>query len=238
MVGCRKSSPRASSPASRTTTFPGPGLPTRPPPARPRIVRGKALIFWDPKDPGQEARRDRHRPDHARGRLRLGEPRDARRALEGRVLPPPDARLPAARPPRRDVSRRGRALRDRLLPRDEPGGPEGRRRGEGPRARRRLQPRHGRHLPPQRVQPRPPRRAVPRGGRRRAGRRRVRLRSGDAALDQRDAGQDLRARPAVSEGGGDPLERGHLRRGTPRVPRLGFAAARRSAGRSPTSRAG
>ena len=48
------------------------------------LIRGKALVFWDPKVPGQETRRDRHRPDHSRRGLRLGEPRDSRRTLEGR----------------------------------------------------------------------------------------------------------------------------------------------------------
>ena len=46
---------------------------------------------------------------------------------------------------------------------------------------------HGRHLPPQRLQPRPARRAEPGGGRRRAGRRRVHVRSADARAAQRDA---------------------------------------------------
>ena len=50
----------------------------------------------------------------------------------------------------------------------------------GLRAGRRLRREHGRHLPPQQLQPRAARRAEPRGGRRRARRRRVQLRSGDA----------------------------------------------------------
>jgi hypothetical protein len=82
------------------------------------VVRGKALIFWDPKRPGQKLDADRHRPDHARGGLRLREPRDARRALEGGLVPPPDAGLPRACPCRRDVRHRGAALRHRQLARD------------------------------------------------------------------------------------------------------------------------
>ena len=53
----------------------------------------------------EEARRDRHRSDHAGRRLRLREPRHARRALEGGRVPLPDARLPRARASRRDVRR-------------------------------------------------------------------------------------------------------------------------------------
>ena len=150
-------------------------------PATIALIRGTALIFWDRKTPvAEEARRDRHRPDHAGGRLRVREPRDARRAVEGRIVPLPDARLPRARAPRRDVRHRRRSLRDRLVARDEPGRPQGRRRGSRPGDGHRLRPQHGRHLPPQRLQPRPARRAEPRGGGRRAGRRRVHVRSGHA----------------------------------------------------------
>ena len=120
-----------------------------------------------------QARRHRHRSDHACRRLRVREPRYARRALEGRRIPLPDARLPRARAPRRDVRHRRRSLRDRIVARDEPGRPEGDRRGSRPRDGDRLRRQHGRHLPPQRAQPRPARRAEPRGRCRRAGRRRV-----------------------------------------------------------------
>ena len=100
-----------------------------------RLIRGRALIFWDPKSPArnQEARRDRHRSDHAGRRLRVREPRDARRALEGRLVPLPDAGLPRARAPRRDVRHRRRSLRDRIVARDEPGRAQGRRRRSRPR---------------------------------------------------------------------------------------------------------
>jgi hypothetical protein len=38
------------------------------------------------------------------------------------------------------------------------------------------------------------------------------VRPRDAPADQRDAGEDVHADSAVSQGGGDPLERRHLRR--------------------------
>ena len=41
--------------------------------------------------------------------------------MEGRLVPVPDAGLPRARAPRRDVRHRRRSLRDRILARDEPG---------------------------------------------------------------------------------------------------------------------
>ena len=71
---------------------------------------------------------------------------------------------------------------------------------------------HGRHLPPELVQPRPARRAESRGGRRRARRRRVHVRSGVAPDRQRHAGQDLHAGAAQRQGRRDPPERRHLRR--------------------------
>ena len=189
-----------------------------------------------PEGPRQEARRDRHRPDHAGRRLRLREPRDARRAVEGGLLPPPHARLPRARAPRREFPDRGRAVRHRVLARDEPGGIEGRGRGKGPRARRRLQPRHGRHLPAQRLQPRAARRAVPGGRRGRAGRRRVLLRPRDARPHQRDAGQDA-TRPFPCR----PRRR-RSARAAASSPSAGASSATRSGplprcgGRSPSSR--
>ena len=70
-----------------------------------------------------------------------------------------------------------------------PAGPEGRRRGGRPADGRRLRRQHGRHLPAQRLQPRPARRAESRGGRRRAGRRRVHLRSRDAAAANETQGK-------------------------------------------------
>ena len=198
-MGRHRIEPARLKPGIARADVPGPRPSDTPPaPGAPRAIRGRALIFWDPKVPGKEARRHRHRSDHAGGRLRLREPRDARRAVEGRLVPLPDARLPRARPPRRDLRDRRRALRHRLVARDEPGRPEGRRRRSRPRDGRRLRPQHGRHLPAQRLQPRAARRAEPGGGRRRAGRRRVRVRPGDAAPHQRDAGQDLRAASPLS----------------------------------------
>ena len=128
----------------------------------------------------EEARRDRHRPDHACGRLRLREPRDARREVEGRFVPLSDAGLPRPGPPRRELRHRRRPVRHRLVARDEPGRAEGRRRRSRARDGRRRRQQHGRHLPPQQLQSRAARRPEPRGGGRRAGRRRVQLRSGHA----------------------------------------------------------
>ena len=71
------------------------------------------------------------------------------------------------------------------------------------------------------LQPRPARRAEPGGGGRRAGRRRVHLRSRHARARERDAGQDLRARAAVAQGRGDPPRRRHLRGRPARVQGVG-----------------
>ena len=68
----------------------------------------------------QETRRDRYRPDHAGRRLCVGEPRNARRAMEGGIVSLPDAGFPRARPSRRELRHRWRPLRDRLLAGDEP----------------------------------------------------------------------------------------------------------------------
>ena len=46
------------------------------------------------------------------------------------------------------------------------------------------------------------------------------------APDQPDAGQELHARPPLAQGGGDPLERRHLRRRPARVPQLGQGPSR------------
>ena len=99
--------------------------PSMPPLAARHSRQGAHLL--GPEGPGQEeeARRHRHRSDHAGRRLRLGEPRHARRALEGGLVPLPDARLPRARSSRRDVPHRRRSLRHRLVARDEPGRPQG-----------------------------------------------------------------------------------------------------------------
>ena len=205
-----------------------------------RLIRGRALIFWDPKSAdAEEARRDRHRSDHAGGRLRVGEPRDARRALEGGIVPLPDARLPRARASRRDVRHRRRSLRHRLVARDEPGRPQGRGRGSRPGDGRRLRPQHGRHLPPQRLQPRPARGPEPRGGGRRAGRRRAHVRSASRAqLAQRDAGA-RRYEPVPLSPKEEEIRRsgGIFAVGRREFRRVGRDRRRRSTGPTPTPRA-
>ena len=80
------------------------------------VIAGPRAHLLGPGEARPEAGRDRHRPDHAGGGLRLREPRHARRALEGRVLPLPHARLPPAGAPRRDVPDR-RATASRSGPR-------------------------------------------------------------------------------------------------------------------------
>ena len=87
----------------------------------------------------QEARRHRHRSDHAGHRLRVREPDDAGRALEGGRVPPSDAGLPRARARRRDVRDCRRSVCDRILARDVAG------RAQGHCGRSR--PRDGHHLP-------------------------------------------------------------------------------------------
>ena len=180
----------------------------------------------------EETRRDRHRSDHACGRLRLREPRYARRELEDRLVPVSDAGFPRPGPPRRELRHRRRPLRDRLVAGNESGRTEGRRRGSRARDGRRRRQQHGRHLPPQQLQSRAARRPEPRGRGRRAGRRRVQLRSGDAQAAQRDAAEGLRAGSAVGERRRDPPERRHLRRRTPRVQAVGRDQAVDRLGRS------
>ena len=123
-----------------------------------------------------QARRDRHRPDYAGDRLRLREPRHARRAVEGGLVSLSDARFSRPRAPRRELRHRRRPLRDWIVARDEPGRAQGRRRGGRAADGHRLRPQHGRHLPPERIQPRAACRAEPGGRRRRDGRRRIHVR--------------------------------------------------------------
>ena len=78
-------------------------LPRTPAPAAgaaERVIRGKALIFWDPNTPGKKRDAidtDQITPPTDCVSESLDDPR---RAVEGGVLPPPDARLPRARAPR------------------------------------------------------------------------------------------------------------------------------------------
>ena len=95
------------------------------------IIRGKALIFWDPKVPGKRKKLDAIDTDQITPAADcVSESLDT---LDERwkagVVPLPDARLPRARPSRRDVPHRRRSLRDRIVARDEPGRAEGGRRG-------------------------------------------------------------------------------------------------------------
>ena len=128
-----------------------------------RLIRGKALIFWDPKSlPARAARKldaidtDQITPAADCVSESLETLDERWKAGSFRYLMP-DFRARVHRG--RDVRHRRRSLRDRLVARDEPGRPEGRRRGGRARAGDRLRPQHGRHLPAQRVQPRAARRA-------------------------------------------------------------------------------
>ncbi len=152
------------------------------------------------EEPVEETRRHRHRSDHAGGGLRVREPGHARRAVEGGIVPLPDAGFPRPRPSRRDVRDRRRSICDRQLARNVAGRPEGDRRRSRSRDGDHLREQHGRHLPQELVQPRPARRAEPGGGRRRARWRRIHVRSGVAPDRQRHAGQELYAGAAEREG--------------------------------------
>ena len=126
---------------------------------KPRVIRGKALIFWDPKLPGGQVTPEnstRSTPTRSRPAADCVSESldDARRTVEGRLVPLPDAGFPRARASRRDVRHRRRSIRDRLVARDEPRRPERRRRRSRPRAGDRLRQQHGGHLPPQRAQSR------------------------------------------------------------------------------------
>ena len=114
------------------------------------LIRGRALIVWDPRQPGRrKARRHRHRSDHAGGRLRLRVARHARRALEGGIrsaisCPTSGPGCTAARPSSSPASASPSAARARI----EPGRVEGHRRGSRPADGDHLRRQHGRHLPP------------------------------------------------------------------------------------------
>ena len=93
---CRLHSPPSSNPA-----FPSIRCPVR---RRQMTTRGRrpprprnGADLLGPAHARQQARCDRHRPDHAGGRLRVGEPRHPRRALEGGFVPLSDARFPRPR---------------------------------------------------------------------------------------------------------------------------------------------
>ena len=121
-MGTHRIQPARLKPGVTLADLPGPAPPTpRPSGGSPRTIRGRALDLLGPDGPRQEARRDRHRPDHAGRRLRLREPRHPRRALEGGLLPPPHAGLPQRVHRGETFVIAGRPLRDRLLARDEPG---------------------------------------------------------------------------------------------------------------------
>ena len=177
----------------------------------PRLIRGRALIVWDPKVPGKKRDAidtDQITPaaDCVSESLELLD----ERWKVGR-LPSPDSRFPRARPSRRDVPDCRRPLRDRLLPRDEPRGPEGRRRGSGARAGGGLRPSDGRHLPAQLLQPWPARARMSRSGGRCPGRRHAHVRPVDACARERNTGPDVSAGAARAEGRRDPPRRRHLR---------------------------
>ena len=77
------------------------------------------------------------------------------------------------------------------------------------------------------------------GGRRgREGRRRVRVRSRDAEADQRNAGQDVRARSALGEGGGDPVSAAASSPSAGGSSATPSASVPTSASRTPTPRGG
>ena len=163
------------------------------------LVRGKALIFWDPRVPRRSSTRST--PTRSR-RPPTACPRASRRSTSGgrpasfRYLMP-DFRARVHRGETFVIAGDRFAIgSSREM---SPAGLKGVAEEVGPRAGRRLRPQHGRHLPPQRLQPRPPRRAEPRGGRRRAGRRRVHLRSGHAALTNETQGKTYDARPALAK---------------------------------------
>ena len=168
--------------------------------------------FLGSEESREEARCDRYRSDHARRRLRVGEPGHARRAMEGGFVPLLDAGFPRPRASRRDVRDRRRSLRDRQLARNVAGRPESDRRRSWSRDGDHLREQHGRHLPQELVQSRPARGAEPRRGCRCARWRRVHVRSGVSRDRQRHPGQDLYTGAAEREGRRDPAERRHLRR--------------------------
>ena len=91
-------------------------------------IEGTALIFWDPKREGEKL--DAIDTDQITpAKDCVSESLDSldEKWKEG-AFPLPHARLPQTRALGRDVRHRRRSLRHRLVPRDEPGGAESRRR--------------------------------------------------------------------------------------------------------------
>ena len=226
-MGKHRIEPARRKPGIGDQDLPGPRPSDTPPQGgAPRQIRGRALIFWDPKVPGKK--RDAIDTDQITPAADCVseslETLDERwKAGSFRHLMP-DFRQRVHRG--RDVPDRRRAFRDRVLARDEPGGIEGSGRRKGPRAGHRHEPRDRRHLPPKRLQPRPACGPVPGGGRRRRRRRLLRLRPRDPPPHQRDAAEILRAARAFGQGRGDPRGRRHLRGRAARIPRVGAVAPR------------
>ena len=151
-------------------------------PARP-LIRGRALIFWDPKSPPGTKKLDAIDTDQITPAADCVseslETLDERwKAGSFRYLMP-DFRARVHRGETFVIAGDRFAIgSSREM---SPAGLKGVAEEAGLELVDRLRPQHGRHLPPQQLQPRAARRPEPRGGRRRAGRRRVQLRSGRRA---------------------------------------------------------
>ena len=139
-------------------------------------IRGRALIFWDPKNPGRKLDAidtDQITPAADCVSESLETLDERWKAGSFRHLMP-DFRARVHRGENFLIAGERFAIgSSREM---SPAGLKGVAEEKGLELVDRLQPRHGRHLPAQCLQPRAPRRAVPRGGRRRTGRRRVPLR--------------------------------------------------------------
>ena len=203
------------------------------------VVRGRALIFWDPKRPGRKLDAidtDQITPaaDCVSESLETLDERWKAGSFR-HLMPDFRERVHAGE----TLRHRRRPLRDRLArARCRPAGLKGVAEEAGLELVVVCGDEHGRHLPPQRVQPRAARRAVPRGGGGRAGRRRVRLRPRDARAHERDARQDATT-PVPLTPKEEEIRRsgGIFAVGRREFARLGATHARGRASRTPHARA-
>ena len=161
-----------------------------------RTIRGRALVFWDPKTPGKK--RDAIDTDQITPAAAcVSESLDTLDDVEVGLVPLPHADF-ATGPPRRDVSRRRRRFAIGSSREMSPAGLK----GVAEEAGLELVVVCGANMGDIFRRTRSisaPRRAEPRGRRRRAGRRRLRVRPRHAPADERDAREELRAGAAHAE---------------------------------------
>ena len=205
--------------AARTSRQPVASRPTRP---TSRLIRGKALIFWDPKLPGTRYRQKLDAIDTDQITPAADCVSESLDTLDERWKAGSFRYL---MPDFRERVHRGETF---LIAGDRfaigssremsPAGLKGDRRRSRPRDGDRLRRQHGRHLPPQRAQPRAARRAEPEAVADAQDGDEFDVRPGTRQLTNVTQGKTYDSAAADAEGRRDPPERRHLHGRTPRVP--------------------